>query len=80
MPLRVTTTAIVNVAVLSMGTAKFIAGIKNEKPAEVESCPAVRYSETPNKEEIVTHAGYKIGFREDAVGIKVSIRRKPGSP
>ena len=51
MPLRVTTTAIVNVAVLSMGTAKFIAGIKNEKPAEVESCPAVRYSETPNEEE-----------------------------
>ena len=51
MPLRVTTTAIANVAALSMGTARLIAGKKNEKPAEVGSRPAVRYSETPNDEE-----------------------------
>ena len=51
MPLRVTTTAIANVAALSMGTAKLIAGKKNEKPAEVDFRPAVRYSEAPTEKE-----------------------------
>jgi len=51
MPLRVTTTAIANVAFLSLETAKSIVGKKNEKPAEVDFRPAIRYSETPNEEE-----------------------------
>jgi|TARA_Y100001934_G_scaffold272096_1_gene359723 hypothetical protein len=81
MPLRVTTTAIANVAVLFLETAKFIAGKKNKKPAEVDSPrPLFGNPKRRRKEEIVTHAGFKFGFRWDAVGMKVLIQRKPGSP